>query len=167
MAEPAKIIELTDDHIVATWQNVVILVWKRETTTAALDALRKAHDQVAAKHEGAVFLLTIVEERAPMPPSATRDALAGFLKMLERSVELSAVVHEGAGFRAAAVRSVVTGVSLVARLPYPHKVFATVAEAAAWFGPNSRRNLKAWHPKALIDSVAELRARAAAEPSPR
>jgi len=165
MAERAEAVEVTKDHLVGTWQNDVLLVFKQETTALALGAVRRAVEQVAAKHEGAVFILTVVEERAPMPPSATRDAMADLLKSLARSVELSAVVHEGAGFRAAAVRSVVTGVGLVARLPFPHKVFATVTDAANWYGPNSRRTLS-WHSKALIDAVAELRSRAVAASSP-
>ena len=73
---------------------------------------------------------------------------------------LSAVVHEGTGFRAAAVRSVVTGLAMMANLPYPHKVFATVDDAGRWLHMNSPVGKK-WEARGLIEAVREVRERTA------
>ncbi|MEO8801082.1 MAG: hypothetical protein ABI551_24535 [Polyangiaceae bacterium] len=156
----AALVVETNDHLIGTWRNVVIIVWKQETTLAGVDAGQKAYDDLAKANPSGVFLLTIVESGAPMPSSSVRDALARFLANGNGRTLLSGVAHEGTGFRAAAVRSVVTGLAVLGQLPYPHKVFATVNEAAAWFWGNSPV-ARAWgeQGKMLVDAVERLRAR--------
>ena len=61
-----------------------------------------------------------------MPPAASRNELAATLRGAS-FIKASAVAFEGQGFRAAAVRGVVTGLTALARQPFPHKVFAHVA----------------------------------------
>jgi len=75
-----------------------------------------------------------IPTEAHPPPSEAREAVAIFLRSAAGKVRMSAVMHEGFGFRAAAVRSVVTGLSMLVRLPYPHEIFATVEQAANWLG---------------------------------
>lgn len=159
-ATPATLHIATRDHIIATWANAVILVWRNETTLAGVSAVQKVYDELAALHPQGIFLVTVVEFGAPMPPPEVRDALAVFLANGSGRMILSAVAHEGTGFRAAAVRSVVTGLAVLAKLPYPHKVFATVDEASAWFWVNSPV-ARAWgeRAKTLADTIGEVRYR--------
>ncbi len=156
----ATLVVQTADHLIGTWRNVVILVWKQETTLAGVNAAQKVYDDLTKANPSGVFLLTIVESGAPMPSSAVRDALARFLATGNGRTLLSGVAHEGTGFRAAAVRSVVTGLAVIGQLPYPHKVFATADEAAAWFWVNSPV-ARAWgeQGKMLVDAVDQLRTR--------
>lgn len=156
----ATLVVQTSDHLIGTWRNVVILVWKNETTLAGVDAVQTAYDDLAKANPSGVFMLTIVESGAPMPPSSVRDALARFLANGNGRTLLSGVAHEGTGFRAAAVRSVVTGLAVIGQLPYPHKVFATVSEAASWFWVNSPV-ARTWgeQGKRLVAAVDDLRAR--------
>ena len=44
----------------------------------------------------------------------------------------SAIVIEGSGFAAATTRTVIAGVYLLTKKPYPHKICSTVAEGATW-----------------------------------
>ena len=157
----AKLRVATEDHILATWANVVILVWRKDTTLPGVEAAQRVYDDLARENPGGIFLMTIVEFGAPMPPPEVRDALARFLASGAGRMILSAVAHEGTGFRAAAVRSVVTGLAVLAKLPYPHKVFATADEAGAWFWVNSPV-ARAWGERAklLVDAVLEVRQRA-------
>jgi hypothetical protein len=155
----AEIHVASADHIVATWRNVVLLIWRRETTVEGVSAARRIYDELAAVCPGGVLLMTIVEEKAPAPSADARKDLARFLSNCSGRMILSAVVHEGAGFQAAMVRSVVTGLALVARLPYPHKVFATVAEAEAWFRASSPM-ARAWQEGVMVDVSNEVRQRA-------
>lgn len=150
----------TNNHILATWRNVVILVWRKDTTLEGVADAQRTYDDLAREHANGIFLMTIVEFGAPMPPPDVRDALATFLASGAGHTILSAVAHEGTGFRAAAVRSVVTGLAVLAKLPYPHKVFATADEACAWFWLNSPV-ARAWgdRGKALIEAIGEVRLR--------
>lgn len=79
-------------------------------------------------------MVTVVEAAADMPDSAARDELARLFRSLSASVVCSALIFEGDGFKAATVRALTTTINLVARQPFPHRVFATVADAAKWMG---------------------------------
>jgi hypothetical protein len=150
----------TPDYIIATWECFMFLVYRVETTLPSVKEAQAIYDKLAGGHPGGVFLLTVVEQSAPMPPPEVRKALASFLESGANRTILSAVVHEGAGFRAAAVRSVVTGLAMLTRLPYPHKVFGTIGEAVEWYRANSvvaRR----WAPNVLGEVVSEVRQRVA------
>jgi hypothetical protein len=153
----AQIYEATRDHVVLTWSNVACAVFKRETTLGGVRSIQSAYDALASRNPEGVYMVTIVEDRAPLPVVEVRDALAKFLASGAGRTKMSAVIQEGVGFRAAAVRGVVTGLAMVARLPYPHKVFGTPTEAARWFAANADKPLDA---KALVAALEDARLRA-------
>jgi hypothetical protein len=124
----------TPDCLVLTWDRCVGVVWKRETTPEGVDALTTTYREQASRYPSGVYLLTIVERDAPMPAPPQREALAVFLRSGGGRTRMSAVVIEGTGFRAAAVRSVVTGLAMLVRLPYPHEIFGSMEQAAKWLG---------------------------------
>jgi hypothetical protein len=158
-SQRAEIRVASPDQIVATWKNVVLLIWRQETTVEGVRAAKATYDELSASCPGGVILATVVEWNAPAPPVDARKELARFLSGCSGRMILSAVVHEGAGFRAAMVRSVVTGLALVAKLPYPHKVFVTVADAEGWFRACSPV-ARAWSPGDLVAVTTEVRQRA-------
>lgn len=124
--------EATDDHIVLASGSLIAVVWIKVTTLGGIAALSAALEQQAASFPGGLYQLTIVEEGASLPAAAERAELTKFLAGAAHHIRRSAVVHEGVGFRAAAVRGVVTGLALLAQLPYPYQVFATLEQAALW-----------------------------------
>ena len=71
----------------------------------------------------------------------------------------AAIVIEGAGFRAAAVRAVVAAIYLVSRSPYPHRIVESVEDGARWLRQLAER---AGHarvtPGEIVEAVAAARA---------
>lgn len=130
-----EILSSNPDQSLATWRDTFVLIYHVNTTKAGVDLLDQKCEAFAKTRPNGIALITIVEENAPMPPSEARDALAAFLGRQSASIKVSAVVYEGSGFRAAAVRSVVAGLTLMARQTYPHKVFATAEEGITWMAP--------------------------------
>lgn len=120
--EPWRIVALSHDYALASWQQIFAVIWRRETTMQGASHLRAGCTEFAMHHPRGIGLLTIVEARAPMPPSEPRNEIASFLHDASSFIKCSAVVYEGTGFRAAAVRSVVTGLTMMARQAYPHRV---------------------------------------------
>jgi hypothetical protein len=139
----AVIHDSTPDHLVLTWERCVGVVWKKETTIAAVAKVESVFKEQFARYESPLYLMTVIEEGASLPPSEAREAVAIFLRSCAGRMRMSAVVHEGSGFRAAAVRSVVTGLSMLVRLPYPHEIFATVEQAAKWLGSTQYKDVDA------------------------
>lgn len=159
----AKVAVLEHDHCVAVWGPVVILIWRHETTLDGVRAVDERLHDFARTNPSGGGLMTIIEANAPLPEAHVRDALAGVLKKHPVAIKSSAVVHEGSGFRAAAVRGVVTGLTLLARQPFPHRIFATVDDGSRWLAASLREtaphaNVDGEH---LIEAVRELRQRIA------
>jgi hypothetical protein len=117
---------------VGSWRDqLCLIIWTGETTEATIQ-VAEAHVADLARQPGHLLLMNVIEEGAPMPSSRARKALAAVLGRFADAIAASAVVCEGVGFRAAAVRGVVTGLTLIARQPYPHKAFPTVETASRW-----------------------------------
>lgn len=128
----ATLYEATGDHAVASIRDVFVIVWRYRTTMEGVRACRRAFERFSGAHAHAAALLTIVELGAPLPAPEVRQGIANMLASFAPLVKVSALVHEGEGFRAAAVRGVVTGLTMLATVPYPHKVFANVEDGARW-----------------------------------
>lgn len=95
-----------------------------------------------------------------MPPSDARESIAGFLRDASDYIQASGVVFEGTGFRAAAVRSVVVSLTMLARQQYPHKVFATLEETALWLEREAGASLEQpFSAHELESSIKSMRAR--------
>jgi hypothetical protein len=126
----------TADHLLATWGEVLVIVWHDRTTLEGVQAGQRFYDALAETCPSGVFLLTVVEEKAQFPEAAVRKQLAKLLASGAGRTRKSALVYEGSGFNASIVRSIVTGLTQLSSVPYPHKVFATVDEAARFFAPD-------------------------------
>src|SRR5258706_3022512 len=128
--ELAKAHAVDPDYCFAEWRNVFIIVWRKQTTMEGVERLMGLCKAFAADRTS-FFLLTVVEMNAPLPDAKVRERLAAFLAEQGPKIKRSAVVFEGSGFRAAAVRGVVTGLTMLARVPYPHKGVGAAREAAS------------------------------------
>lgn len=146
-----------DDHVLASWQRIFAVVWRQRTTLEGAENLRRECSKFAARHAGGIGLLTIVAAEAPMPPSPVRHAVAEFLAEGGAYIKCSSVLMEGTGFRAAAVRSVVTGLTMLARQTYPHRV-CSVPDAVTLLSQTlSATGRPAIDPAALHHAIDELR----------
>lgn len=107
---------------------------------------------------GTAASISIVEDKATGTSlhADDRRALTEIARKYGKVTSASAVVCVGTGFRATAIRSVVTAIHMASSSPHPSKVFATPEPALAW--------LAAKHPEGLLDvpalarTVAALRA---------
>ncbi len=152
----ATIYQHDDQHVVGSWKNLLFTIFRGRTTLAAIHNSRQARDQLAAFHRAGISMLVVVESHSAMPTADVRKALQEALEGGAGTTLLSAVVHEGTGFQASAIRSVVTGLNMLTRLPYPHRIFATVGDAAVWIGGNSACGLD---PLRVVQIIHEVRRR--------
>ncbi len=158
LQEP-NVYEATPDHIVGTWNNVSLIIWRVATFSNAVDLSQRTSEELARKYPGGIGLLTIIEQSAPMPPSEARSRIADFFASADY-IKASSVAFEGTGFRAGAVRSVVAGLTMLARQPFPHKIFATLKEATDWQVPELTKATDAQYTSAQMwQAVTSLRLR--------
>lgn len=156
---PQVIVHYSDrDLIVGSAENLLLVVWRHATTRDGV-AICREHVLQRCSSRGCEFaLMTIIEPRAQQPDAAARDALAALMHEGSKWIQVSALVFEGTGFIAATIRGIVTGISMLARQSFPHRVFDSVSEASSFIERKQLRTnqtpFAAWR---MESSVAELR----------
>jgi hypothetical protein len=155
--EPWKIVQKDDNYVLASWQQIFAVVWRNETTLDGVRALHSECSKFATKHPRGIGLLTIVSAGAPMPASPVRQAVAAFLAQGSLYIKCSGVLMEGTGFRAAAVRSVVTGLTMLAKQAYPHRVCSVHDAASMLAHALTAAGGRTIDPAALRVAIDELR----------
>lgn len=139
MSHALEVVEATPDHALGRVGGAVLYIWRGVTTVRAANRLRQLSSEAradAGDDEG--ILLGVVTEGAPPPEADARGALAEVLSSGAGYFQVSALVCEGAGFHGSMVRAVATGLNLLARPPFPHRVFATVPSATEWLDERAR-----------------------------
>ncbi len=100
-------------------------------------------ERFAATHADGISMIVIVEENCAMPDGPTRDLMANDMKRHEAFTNHMALVYEGTGFRAAALRSIVAGLHFVSRQRVSTKVLSSVEAAADWLAGASGAEIAA------------------------
>jgi hypothetical protein len=110
-------------------RGVAVAFWRYHTYAEDVLALEAA---VLRAHQACghrIGLIQIVSATAIVPDQHARAALAGFLRRSNRIVARSALVHEAQGFRAAMIRSIVTGITALSNPGFPHRVYGSLPDA--------------------------------------
>lgn len=116
------------NYDVTMFENILI-VQHRAGLAAPLVAEMPGHFERIFKSHAQVGLLLVVKEGCKPPEGPARDKTNELFRRYSQQLR-SAVVMEGSGFWAAAVRSALTLISMNAS--HPMKIFTTVEEGANW-----------------------------------
>lgn len=140
-----------------TTHDRVVLVWAiPPPSPGAVQHLETALRRSARQHGKAGLLIAydFSRFRGPLPDSEMRSRMAALL----REVPLfgMAVVVDRRGFFGSAIRSMVTGVLMIARPSFRVRVFGDADEACAWLALQSER--PPLDASALSAALRELRA---------
>lgn len=151
--QAAQVLSSESPLVLGHWKNFFVVVYTGALTESDVRRLLPTFERFARTAPKPIGLYIVVEEQVPLPAQPVREEMAHFMKSVGPHVRASALVQEGDGFRAAAVRSVAIGINLVARQPYPHKVFASSLEAAQWLATS----FPEIQPQELTRAVASIR----------
>jgi len=143
------------NYLLATWRRLVIVVWKGDTT---LESVKRVGEVIhsSARRLGPVGLFIVTDVTAPLPPAVVRKTAASILAT--GPIAYFCVTFEGNGFRAAAVRGVVTSIAMLASMAFPHRAFSKINEAGAWVSEQTRHDgAMRIHPIGLAAVLDNLR----------
>jgi len=122
--------ERGDGFACAALGQLVIAVFDRASDAQNAEAMARISTQTA-RDNPTLVILTVVGPACTVPESSVRSRLISQVKAVQKQLVAAVTVIEGSGFRTAAVRGVVTGMTLLLKASsYPAKTFATVPEAA-------------------------------------
>lgn len=148
------------------WQRFGAHFFQGALTVADMDALESEGDRWHAAHPGQLIEMVVIFPSDARMNGAERERMVRLIRRRERSRVASATVVLAEGITGAMHRSVLTGLSLIARPPHPAKVCANLPDAIAFLMPHLRAvcDARATHATVL---VALERARTEFEARPR
>ena len=145
------IIDATKDHIVATFENIVLMIYEGEALPQSAPPFTRALDAVIGQFPERAGVLTVVANNAPVPSNEARQILVGVMRTKGRRLKASAVCFEGTGFSAAAARGVIVGLSMLVKPSFPHKVFSSAIDAATWLSAELPKPVTA--PRSIVRAI--------------
>lgn len=136
-------------------ESVVIAIWPSVATVEALEVLDEAFAAVLEQFHGGGFAYLAVVDAVTRPPDlAARQKIVAMLEKYRRNISVYATAIEGDS--AWIVRPVMTGLSFLARPPFPMQYFNGVPLAARWLAEKHARlsNVTA---ASLVETTERLR----------
>lgn len=120
------------------WQRLGVHFFQGALTVGDMDRLELEGDRWHTAHPGKLVEMVVIFPSDARMNGAERDRMVKLVKRREKARIASATVVLAEGIAGAMHRSVLTGLNLVARLPHPTKVCATIPEAVAFLMPHLR-----------------------------
>lgn len=148
---PPVLLRATANYALAHFDDLFVVMWRAATTVEGANDLRTECEKFAATHPDGIGLIVTIDVRSPLPTKPVRQAIAEFMKIGSSYIKASSVIFEGNALQSSAVRSVATGLAMLARQVYPQKFFSDVHQAMAYLekslrplapGPNANEMFK-------------------------
>lgn len=133
MESDLKVHVLSDQTTIASYRNVLIAHFRGVVKADCRSLLQRAMDELVVKNKSVVFF-AVIEAESPPPEQAARQAIASFFEANADKFSSAVIAYRGEGFRAAMVRTVVSGIlNLTARVrfPFAKHVVGSPEEAAS------------------------------------
>ena len=109
---------------------MLFVVWRKRTAEASFRRSTDVVVDLAARFGEGVGVCHVVEVTATPPDARVRRAFVDFLRC--GVIKHISVTYEGAGFKAAAVRAVMTGAFELSQPSAKHAVHGDLETAAKW-----------------------------------
>jgi hypothetical protein len=149
--------KLDRDYCIATWDCVLIQMWRREVTAEAVRHLIEIARRFNNEQARPICSIAVIERTSPPPSERVRSSLSHFYRGSAADFAVAAIVAEGGGFRSALVRGVGAALSMLAPKALPFEFVATVRAAALIIGSHLSPLSGGTH--ALERSVEQVRLR--------
>lgn len=121
------------EHCTASWRGVFFNVWNGDCTESAADGIAQTFKALVEQHPGGIVILGVSRPGVAMVPRPeVREKLSAMLRGHNGGLRGVASAILGDGFGAAAKRTVMASIAMVARQPAPLRIFDARVPAAQW-----------------------------------
>lgn len=153
--EPLIIQSSERQHCFATWDRVLISLWRGDMTLEAAAELQRVVERFVKGSDGQpLAALSVIASTAPAPPERVRVQLASAYRALDAAGVQHIWVAEGGSSRSALMLNVGLTLSAAPALPLQLKFAASVHEAAEMIAPSlSQASGRATVLKSIVEQV--------------
>ncbi|AGP34683.1 hypothetical protein [Sorangium cellulosum] len=135
-----------------------VAVWRGNGVAEAHTFYREMKAGIARFGWG-IGHLAVIEPGTPLPPPDIRKIIVRVFDEYPGAVGGVSVACEGQGFFGSAVRSVATGLMMLAKTPVPFRLSGSVVDSAAFLSTHVAAGAAPLEPAAVVGAVQELRHR--------
>lgn len=122
-----------DNHTIGIVGNMTVQVWRgKETLMNYMQELLPINQWMAQKYSKGYLSLMLIESTCSLPSQERIKEAAKIWKLSDHALKGLAMVVDGEGFRAAAVRGATTAINLLASPKSPMQIFSQSDQAFAW-----------------------------------
>jgi hypothetical protein len=153
------VLELMGEHPgamrVGRFQNLVIVAWSGQSTG---EAVRTLQDLMVPLHRGSSELRSYIHmlpHHVPMPDAEARTGMRWMLDHYAPHIACAAVLLEGSGFWASAMRNVVIGVRMLTTNSFAFRIDTTHDELLAWLPDEHHKRTGVRLPPSELRSLLE------------
>jgi hypothetical protein len=132
VASTPRILHCADGLCMAEIGPVCVAIWRSKSVRTRFEVQRAALDDCVRRRPGGTAFMCVVESTSEPPEEDVRKASSQMIVDHGKNLKCTACVIEGAGFRGAITRSVLSGMLFLVRSPTPVKMFESVASASRW-----------------------------------
>ncbi len=142
--------------LVAMVGDCLVVVMVKELTPLCVNAVGRGFASLTRRYAKVNYFSVIEQGTLVMHPEARRE-MAKVVSKHTQNIKGAAFVCHGTGFRATAVRSVITAIHMASFASHPLRVFSALDPALAWLG--SKQAVGELDLAALSAELGRLRAR--------
>jgi hypothetical protein len=119
-------------HAFYTWQNIMIACWSQRATGPAIEKIGSLRAAMHDRHPEGVSVIYLIADGAGLPTPEARAGVKELMVRFSQHRACLAILVQGGGFWASAMRAVITGVRLLVPLKFAMGVFGKVQELVDW-----------------------------------
>lgn len=152
-----KIKESNNNHIFATYNGIIFIIWRRRTTLASIRQSNDLCRNYAVERQEKILLMSIIEPKVLLPSMAVRNYMVDEFRENSDIISRSSLVIEGNDLRSSSIRTIITGISLFSKPAYPHKVLDSIGAASRYLMNDPSWANKKIPAHILIRTVGKIR----------
>ena len=125
------VVSADEGHCFATFGSVICSVWRTTLTVNHLQRIEEIADEMRQRWGQYTMIhhAAVIEE---LPAEPARRFATQSRKRYEDYVKSEALIIDGRGFWASAIRSINTAMLTIAAPKYPSRVFSNIDDAVRW-----------------------------------
>lgn len=133
------------------WRNVDVIVWWAQADAAAVARLGQLTAQRRVQYPRGVSDIHVVKGNIGLPDAQTRQGLVQLMREVAPYMAALAVVVGGDGFWASTMRSLITGMRVLAPRSYDMRLHGKLSDVISWLPEvHARRTGVTLDPQALL-----------------
>jgi hypothetical protein len=117
----------------------MITCWSQRATGPAIEKVAQLREQMDRDHPEGVSVVYLIANDAGLPTPEARAGVKELMARFSNKRACLAILVQGEGFWASAMRAVITGVRILVPLNFPMQIFSGVNELVAWLPERHER----------------------------